>query len=803
MLVELNLEYITLLSIAVSIWERQDVKKKAKHYFYKISKKKNGNEWREIIKHVINLVDSKPLPQVSYCKLVYLIRDIGLKLYDFFNYIRNSKLFDSTPRKQLYDFYFKKIYWTPYGTIDEIRIFKESWMCTPEIKIHVLYNVACALCLEEYVEDLWARIPDKVKAQRYNKIYKSRSCHSCILAYWECCRNKKQINLTELLNRQNRNPDDLSSLEVNLFTISAKKGYKYAAKYFYNKMTDEEKSWRFFEGAIETVREFGTSKTSEYYKKDLFVDLLVFLFDHNVRVSDYNRESDISKVVTDFFEVFSDSDDDCETFLSMFIVSSPWQHLLNQIFEIVEDDLNDETYLKLLDKLISEINRASKWSLPINNCIYQQKFREIWLLSPAKFKKAVFNSVAESLYLAGDFSNMKMVINDPETFEETENLMIFFRKAFAYLVETNKYEEAVRLIQDLLPEKYPKNTRENIGILYELIFQGNFNLVDEKLDSMYSSDEERMSIKIKLDHKAITYYFLVKCDYDLADEFLLWRYNGSIEKVLSFKNQFQFDQFPCNHIYDIWTQPMENIEIAMNRSKNLLNWFLKSEEEIMLFKVNTFLNPMKEDKFIETFFTNKFVDRNYFEIIEHFLEWCLFSKEDICQVKQKVVMASHLKKCIAYLEANDFDMIDKYLKWACDSYISRVEFINKFWKKLKGERACKAYVRKICIMEDSTKNHEIVENLKKFISFWIRPLPVEQRKQVVKRLRKWAKEDKEPEDYETSSEEESCSSVDYDDDSGISSVWYDIFFPRHNYKTFRSLLNSLNDPYYDDWYDFD
>lgn len=115
---EFNLQTMSMISLSAKLWDIPYIKTKIKNYFSK--GKTSKPRWYEISKKVISYLHLLELPSKLVIKLERMIINIGEKIYDWVYHV--------TRVMRLSSVFTEKIYWTPYGTIDEVKIFDLYWV---------------------------------------------------------------------------------------------------------------------------------------------------------------------------------------------------------------------------------------------------------------------------------------------------------------------------------------------------------------------------------------------------------------------------------------------------------------------------------------------------------------------------------------------------------------------------------------------------------------------------------------------------------------------------------------------------
>ncbi|WP_342257031.1 hypothetical protein [Rickettsia endosymbiont of Aspidapion aeneum] len=771
---ELSLQRMAMSAKAVSLWEQPHIKNKVREFFlheyissFREVKEANEEKWTNLTKEVLNQLKPRVLPKILDSELIYVVREVGAKIYNWYEYIREN----------LYNVdYAQQIYWTPYGSIDQVKIFKSFWLensnlLTGNRGVDRLFRLACNYVLEEHVNNLWQQVPKKIQEGKFytETIYGEYEFH--LIAYWQCYLDGDLHYLIRYLRRASRDHDKLydrnHSVEENMFRLSVSQGYEVAAKHFWGKLNEEEQERSLVSSAHIAIKKYGSYWDIGGYEREQYIEICTFLMN---QIKEDRKEKLFEEEITTGIaggEIFESSTEYRHNILKMFLFSWPWQEFFIPTLERMWSYLENSGYQKILYEIVCKISKDYKLGYVVENSKYQRILHEAWNKSPAHFKQEIdqnyysSNIIGELLNI-WDISSIKLIVNDQDTLQRRQELFIYIDKGYKKytdLIKEDKYEILDQFIREILVSEEEqksfkqkidiwgyfirggryhladklldwqsssveerqsiKDKIDHISICHYFIKEDKYELADKLLDWQSSSAEERQSIKDKIDHISICHYFITEDKYELADKFLNWQF-ATEEEVRNCKNSFKSDKFSYDKIYKLWATFKEDIETARTQSLNFLNWFLDSEEEIAVFKKEKLVN----EKLAEIL-CDSFIGYNRFEIIEDFLDWCLLSPEEIQQLKQVAVDRTIFRKC-DYNIANDcLDIAERFVTWAFDEEDKRQEFIKEFMLSDDGIKSCNfliKYASEVDPHHPKPTKEEKLEKFKKFIDFWIRPL---------------------------------------------------------------------------------
>ncbi|XP_043603338.1 uncharacterized protein LOC122576698 [Bombus pyrosoma] len=595
--------------------------------------------------------------------------------------------------------------------------------------------MACEYALEENINNLWEQIPREMQNKYYENKYTEYK--RLILAYWQYCRDGNLSLFIRYLETSihtgrtyihNYLYNKYHSIEENMFRLSVYGGYSKAVEYFWDKLNEEERNRNVVSGiqisVTSNIPDYTTIGES-YHKKEKCVEICIFLI-NQVRAG-YKRKT-IACIVYDSFE------DDIYVCNILKMISSmwPWQDFLGQILDELEAALkaqdNGYTGLNLLYVITSCMKRDYNLGYVIENSKYGMILHEVWHKIPACLKSKIAETdphldLIQDLLEIWHLSSIKLIINAPEMTQWRKKLLesgYIICTRIGQLIRIGQYELLNQFIEKILvSEKEKKLFKQTIDIWDYFINEDQYDLADKLLDWQSDSIEEKEELKSKINHVGLCLNFIEEDQYELADKLLDWKFSTEKARQVC-KDSFKNNKSSYDYIYKLWAVEKEDVEIARRKSHKFLNWFLHSEEEIVWFKKQKLVNDRLEEILCELF-----IENNYFETIEYFLDWCLLSKEEIQKLKQIVVNRKISKKCKCNVMRNYIDIAEKFIKWAFDEEAERTKFIRQFMLSNEGIACCAGFIagaNKSITDNDIPTFYEVIIIFNNYIDFWIKPL---------------------------------------------------------------------------------
>ncbi|XP_034946594.1 uncharacterized protein [Chelonus insularis] len=515
---QLNLQQRAAFSFAIALWEKEEVIAMMKKFFEfgGFNRKTNSIfDWQQLINVVINLWDKSVLPPKLAEEVENILEALGRKIYRWYQYLGKGDQLHLRTDKEVLDLILP-IYWTPHGTIDEIEIFKSSWLKKKTIKPSALYNTACKLALEQYIEALWQIVPINIQKNYSQILYLENYYDQHLLAYWKYCRDGKLEELNDyfsfVMRKSQRNGQLKSSppfvpsysVDENMLRTSIYLKNSVAMTYFWNKLSEEKKNENIVDCARTAVRYYVAyceRNPIDGYEIEKYIEMCLFLVNQMTTSQKklfFNTSSVSSSSL--FCVPFARSGMK-SAFLAMLASSWPWQ-------EFFIPFLNDiQEYLELDSQAVFEILSSITWTMEMrhdqkklkiyghveqNNSKYQSLLQAAWGSIPGSSKQKVEDTMLDvmlrNLLKIWDLDSIKMIFND----------------------------------RDIAPVRmqYLECGKE---IFKEWIINGEYKLFDQFMQEIMISDDEKKFIKDSMDHIELGNYFIRRRCFDLLAKFLNWK----------------------------------------------------------------------------------------------------------------------------------------------------------------------------------------------------------------------------------------------------------------------------------------
>ncbi|XP_063974118.1 uncharacterized protein LOC135160914 [Diachasmimorpha longicaudata] len=587
---ELSLRKIAMMQTAINCWEQHQIKSKIKDFFlkhdsYTICRREaeEKTEWTcEILE---NVRKQRLLPDSMRDEMTYMITSIGDRMIEWLKYI-TERLEGSRHRTAALEHYLDNIFWTNYGTIDAVRIFKSLCVDGKVTDIPYMYEEACNYCLEEDIASFWKKssLEDRDAISWKSRWNIGDDCNVHLLVYWRWYISDRKSHLF-IKSSSPHNYDEIydfnHSAKENTFKLSAIGGYDVAVKYFYHQLSDDEKSRNLVETTLTLLSDkiLPRVKSAEEDYTRRYIDILVFLMQ---QMTTAQRTELLKRYKNDI--------------LKMLLTNWPWQALFIPTLDLTWEYLSTHDFRLLIMAIIDAI--LDEYELrDIKDTTTQCILFETWDKAPSALKKGIFRECWQffdkCLRIMQDITFTKYVINDPDLKEYRQELLDDGRDFYYYLIIEDKY-----------------------------------HVVEKFMNEVLYTDEERKIFKSKIDSFHICEYFILKCQYCSADKYSNWQFNTPEERI-HFKNISKSSATCISIFCDIWKEN-DSIAQAKKESEIFFRWFLYDEKDRKNLK-NQLLESMKFLKMLIRLLRSSNENK-----AKEFLEYCQFTEEEIDRLKSQI-----------------------------------------------------------------------------------------------------------------------------------------------------------------------
>ncbi|XP_071037303.1 uncharacterized protein [Parasteatoda tepidariorum] len=641
-----SLQHISAVSIAIRLWMEPEIKKEI------ITSYLSDIDVSEILEErILCKLSSIYLPASLKTEVSYVVRPIMLQLLKEFN----SYCTCTGYHKNLCE-YMKggTIHWTVEGTVDIMKSLMELFdKENSDNDICHLYEAACFYCLEKYIPVLWKKVPAEMKSQfrigRIGDVYK----HHMVIYWTSVFENSLDCFLNKVIRIDYENIYDHNlGIDLNMITCSIRIGSKFALKYFWKKLGEQEKIANLDKWLLQATPGIRRIQNSVCQKYDESLDVLCFLLS---RISD-------KLSLAEYFQNHSHV-------LMVLFESWPFQRIfLPTVLELL-DYLHDEVYVSIMKDIGSTVSEEG---------IERKIFQKIWNASPSSLKRSFLQKKVTCAEVILNFLELKnlslslMLLNDASE-EEVKQIIcyLFGWHKFCYFLYSNELNLLCTLLSEttLPPEcnlyTFRCDFEDGIQtsewynewhICHEWLKKGNFQTVEMFLKwAFQSADEVQDFKKNKLDPYIMYVTFIVMRNYELLERFLNWYFDNDAE-IQQFKKDFLHDD-NNSHFKFLLCELRTKPSTARDALEKFVSYCSPSPEEI------------NELKCICHNYVETILQKRCYEFATVLLNWSLNSMDDVKRYKNDFVLSEKgIKKFIFLKKLRTTDMdwknMEDLIKWS-------------------------------------------------------------------------------------------------------------------------------------------
>uniref|UniRef100_A0A1B6CJT2 Uncharacterized protein n=1 Tax=Clastoptera arizonana TaxID=38151 RepID=A0A1B6CJT2_9HEMI len=311
---EINLQQMARVKVAILFWELKEVQDNVNDYLDRLfdlfyTNERFNNLIISVMKDSLGIV----LPLSIQSQLNYTIREIGKKIRFWYIHVKNTWRICKVCNGGR-DFV-TKIYWTQYGTIDEVKIFKSSCVAFPMFNIAEIYNTPC-----DHFAELCNTSIDSIgtygKCKSYLELYRSGN-------HRELGQHMQGLVRNNAAMQQQFHHSDPALLNVYMLKISVCEGNSLAVEYVWGKMNEKERRENLVKMATFSFlfyRNWSMMKDIFKYLVEQYLQIFMFFFN---KMTIQEKEILYSCLPTFNWSIF---------ILQMLMDSWPWQDHLIPVF---------------------------------------------------------------------------------------------------------------------------------------------------------------------------------------------------------------------------------------------------------------------------------------------------------------------------------------------------------------------------------------------------------------------------------------------------------------------------------------
>lgn len=467
-----SLEDITLINIAVSLWNQHDIRALVKKFFsnspgLRASDSVMRGKCREIENRVLENMLQLTMPTCFKEKISSYIQTIGLQIFIWMRYHLSYCQIDLDLPNEFS--------WTPHATIDKTKT-AEVLISDDSIDVATRFKLACIYCLEDDIRKLWNQVPDCLKEHFYYVEDPYVVLQMELVEFWALYINGENDCIRRIARRRlNR----VCSPFQYAFESAAYSGSKVATEYFLQKPS-QRKALRVALNVSKVPHEFKPSINDDS-PKEYNSEVLCFL------LSKLNEEELVQLFRQRPLQVLY-----C-------CLDWPWQSFFLEMASRVWNFLHRRNHHFVLTIILSKIRSGYK------DYNYKKLFWDLWEQMSDSDKNYIINddmsivSLLDMLLQVEDKESIKLVLKDATRIEI--NKLIFSnhgRSLCKKMIVGDKFDLLKFFVQLLISSKdemvkFKQEFEESLEIREKQVFIDKYEEFSRILDDfVLQYDKEKV-----------------------------------------------------------------------------------------------------------------------------------------------------------------------------------------------------------------------------------------------------------------------------------------------------------------------
>ncbi|XP_071041120.1 uncharacterized protein [Parasteatoda tepidariorum] len=359
-----SLERMALIEIVIALW--REVDRRAFRRWRRTMDFAHRDCSDDTVMEMKEKVNLLCLPKSIELKILNLIKPVGEHIWEW-RMDCYYKDYDVNSIQSI-----DILQWTYRGTIDRSKTM--ATLIAKHRIVHKLYAKACHHCIEHQIYKLWDQLLEYEK-DMYSKKVIEDGCDSSLELYWTCVIRNDLGRLSSILkNIEDNSINTDGSIHEIMIMLSISYGNASAVRYFWYKLTEEEKAknltfWVTF-AFRSTVR-----KNVTLIKQ--YTEITCFLMSH----MDWEQQKLVFK-------------EHGKSLLEMLITNWPAQDFLVPTISLMWDFIDINVYAYLVSVIVRCIHGEFKSEVRI---VEEAHLRQLWRATPKTIKKDFFQCVAGSV----------------------------------------------------------------------------------------------------------------------------------------------------------------------------------------------------------------------------------------------------------------------------------------------------------------------------------------------------------------------------------------------------------------------
>ncbi|GBN39275.1 hypothetical protein AVEN_120467-2, partial [Araneus ventricosus] len=236
----LSLQEMTLRRVAVGLWNEPDILVSIGNFRFRSAfYRDDQDEWCETVQcKVSDKISKLQLPESLAKQMIRVLKPIGLQILRWKLYHEEYLRYPN----EVFEYFdvpiLEKLCWTGAGTVDYRKTAEELVRCDV-VDIVKRYKLGCLYCLDRYIPEFWKELPQENKMYFYNEKDLSHFTQLKVLQFcWPYILKREEYKLDRMPGKP---IGDSTTFQQRIFKCSAFVSNKTAVKYFFQKLSLEER----------------------------------------------------------------------------------------------------------------------------------------------------------------------------------------------------------------------------------------------------------------------------------------------------------------------------------------------------------------------------------------------------------------------------------------------------------------------------------------------------------------------------------------------------------------------------------
>lgn len=492
---DLKKEELSLIRLAIKLWSVQNVQGRVRNYFEENQTVKSwysrSSKWDEVVDYVIEQASLLHLQPVLLGYVNNYITLIGEKIYNWNMHVRIDHGFAAK--------YAEKMYWTSYGTVDDLKIVEEFWLKEFELSAldeHRFLGIAALYAREDVIKKSSLRYQEKLNLLLPTYYRENNwTIYGILSAYLIFWRQRNTGDAKHGIENFKQKPNSLPA--GTLFLICLQFNFRYAALYFWTNLTTKERQSLIVEAAEVCL---GNNNCYPIFRfsPEFKIESLIFLMNEM-------SEIQVMGFVTKHFG----------TLFDFFKRNWPFEGLCLKMLE-QKWEYNPWDVKKSLKLVISYLSNTNKRIQLRDKILDRALFEKLLLITSKDIKVELFvkknaNDFYEDFKYFDVFS-FAFILNDSDLKEYRDSLLTYCEEIFKKLVFDGNYRDLSIIMDKIFSNDEKKLFKSKLNFFHFFITNGEFETGDKHLRWLYDSENDRLAAKEQIDPSEICNTYLKNVD---------------------------------------------------------------------------------------------------------------------------------------------------------------------------------------------------------------------------------------------------------------------------------------------------